>query len=376
MQFHLCSKPCHSCDGTRVSGVAALSSTQAAVPNAGGKDFTVDVHCHVLVPEVETLVADRPEKKAERQLAITTQGSASAHHNFHVMTPSVYPKLIGEQERLADMDTMGIDIQLISPSPTQYYYWADEDLATRIVEVQNRNIAALCARHPDRLIGLGNVALQHPTLAARQLRHAVEVLGLKGVEISSTVSGKELSHPELNIFWETAHELQCIVFLHPLGTSAYNRLDSYYLTNAIGQPFETTVALSHLIFSGTLDRYPGSRLIAAHGGGYLPAYFGRTEHAWKVRPEAGHLKQAPSAYLRQIWFDTVVHEPQVLRHLINVVGVSQVLAGTDYPYDMGHYPVHELLASVEALTAQDKRRILGLNAAKLLDIEPVPTRKP
>lgn len=362
MLFYTCY--CASCLQAPNKEPRITGSTRSKKDNT----LVIDLHCHALIPEVEQLVANRPEKLAEKENAIKTLGAESAKYNVNTMGPAVYPKLVDENQRLHDMSAMGVNIQVISPAPTQYYYWADQELARKIIDVQNTEIAALCNRHPERLMGLGNVSLQHPSLAVEQLRYAIEELGLRGVEISSSVNGRELSDPSFDGFWNLANELECLVFLHPLGTSAFDRLNRYYLTNVIGQPLETTIALSHLIFSGLFDRCPNLKLIAAHGGGYLPSYVGRTDHAWHARPEAKTTKHPPSEYLKKIWFDTVVYNPESIRHLIDNVGVSQVVVGTDYPYDMGHYDIHGLLASVPDLSENDRKLILGENAAQLLKI--------
>ena len=329
---------------------------------------TIDFHCHVLTPKVEALVADAPQKKAERALQIALLGDASVMHNETVMMPPAVRRMTSIDERLADMDAMGVDMQVLSPSPTQYYYWADDGLAEQIVRAQNEHIATHCEGHPKRLRGLGTVSLQNPLLAVDQLRHGVKTLGLQGVEISGSVNGKELANDALAPFWREVAALDCIVFLHPLGTSLGERVASHYLGNIVGQPLETTIALSKMIFSGLFDRHPGMKLIAAHGGGYLPSYIGRSDHGSRVRPEAGGIATLPSEYLKDIWFDTVVYEPAILRHLIDTVGASQLVVGTDYPYDMGAYDVHELLDTVPGITDDERRRILGGNAARLLGL--------
>jgi len=336
------------------------------------RHLTVDFHCHVLTLAAEALVADRPEKRAEPALMLGAVGADSLAHNNAVMLPKAFPKLTRLEDRLADMDTMGVDMQVLSPSPSQYYYWADPDLARQVVRVQNEHIAETCARHPDRLVGLGTLALQHPALAAEQLRDAVKRLGLKGVEISTAVNDFELGARELAPFWSAAEELGAVVFIHPFGTTLGKRLSSHYLSNLIGQPLETTIALSHLIFGGVLDRHPGLKIVAAHGGGYLPSYCGRTNHGHAVRPEAkaGAL-QKPVEYLRRIWFDTLVYEPQGLRHLIDVVGVSQLVVGSDYPFDMGHEDPHGLLAATPGLSDEERAAILGGNARSLLGIDTI-----
>jgi aminocarboxymuconate-semialdehyde decarboxylase len=331
------------------------------------RHLTIDLHCHALTLAVENLVAGRQEKQAEADLSTRSMGHPSVAHNNAVMLPKAFPKLTQIGARLADMDAMGIDVQVISPSPTQYYYWADYELASQLTSVQNEAIAALVGAHPERLAGLATVALQHPQLAAEQLKHAVKALGLRGVEISSSVNGRELSDPALKPFWAAAQELGALIFLHPFGTTLGERVTSYYLVNTIGQPLETTIALSHLIFGGVLDNHPGLKIIAAHGGGYLPTYSGRSDHAFAVRPEAAvNARIKPSEHLKRIWFDSVVYEPAALRTLIDHVGVSQIVVGTDYPFDMGNYDIHGLIAATAGLSEEERAAILGGNAARLI----------
>jgi aminocarboxymuconate-semialdehyde decarboxylase len=355
--LHTCSPGCRHDPSKRRA--RRLSGSSAPI---------IDFHCHVLTPEVEVLVGGTAQKKAERARQVVVTGEASVHHSERVTGPPAARRMTSIDERLADMDAMGVDRQVMSPSPTQYYYWAEEGLAEQLVRAQNERIAELCASHPDRLSGLGTVALQSPSLAVAQLRHCVKTLGLHGVEISSSANGIEVSDETLAPFWQEVAALDCVVFLHPLGTSLGERVNSHYLANIIGQPLETTIALSKMIFSGLFDRHPGLKLIAAHGGGYLPSYAGRIDHGSQVRPEAGGIRKLPSEYLKSIWFDTVVHDPSILRHLVDTVGACQIVVGTDYPFDMGAYDVHELVDSVPGLSEKERIQILGLNAARLLGL--------
>jgi aminocarboxymuconate-semialdehyde decarboxylase len=336
------------------------------------KSVTVDVHCHVLTPDVERLVAGCPDKQAEAAAQLRMYGAESVEYN-RTLFASLTPQLTDVAERLRRMDAMGVDIQVISSSPNQYYYWADVDLAKQIVATQNEHIASVCAAHPDRLRGLGNVALQHSELSVQQLADCVGKFGLRGVEISSAMNGLELSESRFDRFWSKAEELGCLVFIHPLGTSLGERVNRHYLGNIIGQPIETTIALSHLIFGGVLDRYPGLKICAAHGGGYLPSYVGRSDHGFAVRPEAAKIKHKPSEYLKRIYFDSLVYTPEGLRHLIEEVGAAHILLGTDYPFDMGAYEPHKFLAAVPGLTEQEREQILGGNAARLLGFDEVVT---
>jgi aminocarboxymuconate-semialdehyde decarboxylase len=336
----------------------------------GKRVRTVDMHAHILTPAVEKLVAECPQKKAEADLRLRTLGAASLEHNNRVMLPQAGPPLTDLDVRLGDMDRMGVDVQVISPIPTQYYYWADEDLAAQIVTLQNEHVAAACSQHPSRLTGLGTLALQHPKLAVRQLETAVRDLGLRGFELSTAVNDRELSHPSLEPVWAKAVELGCVVFVHPMGCSLGERLAPSYLSNSVGQPVETAVALSHLIFGGVLDRHTGLKVCAAHGGGYLPTYIGRADHAYRERPDAHTMAAPASAYLRRIWFDSLIYSPAALRSLVDQVGAGQVVVGTDYPFDMGHYQVHELIAATPGLTAAEREAILGGTAERLLQVNP------
>ncbi|HEU0183109.1 MAG TPA: amidohydrolase family protein, partial [Agromyces mariniharenae] len=228
----------------------------------------------------------------------------------------------------------------------------------------NHAISEHVAGAPDRLRGLGLVPLQHPQLVVDALEDAVVGHGLAGVELSSFAGDVELSDERLEPFWARAVELDAVVFLHPFGCSLDERLDRYYLSNTVGQPVENAVALSHLIFSGVLDRHPGLTLVAAHGGGYLPTFLGRSDHAWHVRPEAHGCRELPSSYLRRLRFDSLVHAPGALRALVDAAGADRVLLGTDYPFDMGvDDPVDRVREA--GLDAHAEAAILGANAAEL-----------
>ncbi|MEW2018875.1 amidohydrolase family protein [Rhodococcus sp. NPDC076796] len=330
----------------------------------------IDVHAHAIVPEVEAVVAGHPGLAAHRALDALRNGSESQQVSGR-MVASRIPQLTSIDRRIADMDAAGIDVQVVSPSPSQYHYWADRELAEVVTSSANRGIAALVAEEPSRLTGLGLIALQHPDAAVDALDDAVLTCGLAGVEISSFAPGVELSDERLEPFWSRAAHLGAVVFLHPFGCSLDERLDRYYLSNTVGQPVENAVALSHLIFSGVLDRHPGLKVVAAHGGGYLPTYLGRSDHAWRVRPEARRCALPPSDYLGRITFDSLVHGPGALRALIDAVGPQSVVLGSDYPFDMGNEnPVAELRAA--ELSADVTRSILSGNAERL-GLSPAPT---
>ncbi|MFI0515671.1 amidohydrolase family protein [Streptomyces sp. WSLK1-5] len=326
---------------------------------------TVDVHAHLLLPEVEEAVAGEPGLAEARALDARRNGPAALAVSGPMVGARV-PRLTDVTVRLAAMDAQGVDIQLVSPSPSHYHYWAGPELARKVCRLANEGTAAHCAKAPDRLLGLGLVPLQHPDLAVELLDHALEQ-GLKGVEISSHAPGRELSDPAYEPLWTRAEQSGALVLLHPFGCTLDERLDQWYLSNTVGQPTENAVALSHLIFSGVLDRHPDLKLVAAHGGGYLPTHIGRSDHAWRVRPDARGCAREPSSYLKQLYVDSLVHDPQVLRALVAACGADRVLLGSDFPFDMG---TEEPLAALRAadLPDPDFHAVRGANASALLDL--------
>lgn len=355
--------------GHRPGEVPTALPSPRIVGGDGKPLLTIDVHAHAMFPAVEKLTAGRPEREGEVAFRLRTMGQASVDYNAQVMIPDCFPRLTQTALRLRDMDAMGVDIQLVSPSPNQYHYWAPADLAEELVRIQNDALAELCAEAPDRLTPLGAVAMQHPSLAVDQLRHAVHELDFRGVEISSTINGAELSDRRFDPFWAAAEELGALIFLHPMGCSLDERLAPFYLSNHVGQPVEHAVALSHLIFGGVLDRHPGLKIVAAHGGGYLPAHLGRADHAWAQRSDAHSCLHKPSSYLPRLHFDSLVFDARDLALLIERVGIGNVVIGTDYPFDMGHYDIHGLVAALPGLDDAGRAALMSGNLLRLLGLE-------
>jgi predicted TIM-barrel fold metal-dependent hydrolase len=334
-----------------------------AVTPAAGQ--TVDIHAHLDVPAIDGLVRGKPGLAAEQADQLATFGPESIRRNIELASTSYRPLLDDLGSRLAQMDASGIDVHAISVVPTLYHYWADPGLAADIVAAANERIAAAVAGQPARLIGLAAVALQHPELAAGQLRAAHARQGLRGAEISTSVAGRDLSDPALDPFWAAAEELGSFIFIHPWGCSLGSRLATAYLGNIVGNPTETTVALHHLVFGGVLDRFPRLRICAAHGGGYFPHYLGRADHAYRVRAESRTMKRAPSEYLDSLYFDSLVYTDDGLSRLVSIAGPGHVLLGTDYPFDMGVTDPLDRIDRV-GLDAEERAAIAGGNAARLL----------
>jgi aminocarboxymuconate-semialdehyde decarboxylase len=236
-------------------------------------------------------------------------------------------------------------------------------------------LVEFCAANPERFAAFATASLQHPELAAEQVDYAVKTLGFRGVGVGGSVAGEELANPRFHPFWAKCEELGVLVFMHPLGTRELEpsgRLaGSGLLTNTIGNPLETTIALSHLIFEGTLDRFPGLKICAAHGGGFLPSYANRSDAVCRTFPDrVGKLpKKQPTAYLKdgQLFFDTIVFTPEALRHLIAETGPGQIMIGTDYPFPWTSTEV-DLVLDTPGLSEAERVAILGGTAARLLGI--------
>ena len=322
----------------------------------GKRMLTIDVHAHTEVADVWPLIEGH---------------KALAGENPY--DPNPLSRATDVSVRIADMDATGIDMQALSISVGQYFHWAERDLAAKIIQLQNEKLAEVCALHPDRFVALGAVSLQHPDLAASQLEYAVKKLGHRGVMITGSIDGLEIADSQFNPFWAKAEELDVIVFLHPRGFQEGGKRfqGNGRLGNIIGNPLETTVALSHLIFEGTLDRYLGLKLVAAHGGGFLPAYIGRSDHCHSTddRGCRGEEQKKPSDYLQQIYFDSLVYNTQNLKHLIHEAGVSQLVLGTDYPYGMENRNAVAHVLSVPGLNDQEREAILGGTLSRLLKLD-------
>jgi aminocarboxymuconate-semialdehyde decarboxylase len=274
-------------------------------------------------------------------------------------------------ERIRAMDEQGIDVEALSINP--YWYKAERDVAQALIKLQNEKLAELCAAQPDRFVAFATIALQHPDLAVQQLEDGIKKLGLRGVSVGGSVNGLELADPKFHPVWAKAEELGCLVFIHPVGTPDLGKRlgGNGGLTNTIGNPLETTLALSHLIYEGTLDRFPGLKICAAHGGGYLPSYAPRSDAVCVTFPDrcAGvPLKKKPTEYLRRLYYDSIVFTPEALRHLIAEVGVGQIVMGTDYPFPWTKTSVDHILKT-PGLSNTDRRAILGDTASRLLGIK-------
>lgn len=335
---------CSLLDAAHAQPAASTPVRRRQVVVAGRRVKTVDVHAHCVIPEAISLMG--------RKVAPQT--------------------LVVVQDRLRIMDEQGIDVEALSINP--FWYGAERDQVTQLIKIQNEKLAEICAAHPDRFVAFASLALQFPDLAVQQLEEGVTKYGLRGAAIGSSVAGAEFADPKFHPVWAKAQELGVLLFIHPAGVSVLNpRLKGNgVLENVIGNPLDTTIALSHLIFRGTLDHFPGLKLCAAHGGGYLPSYADRSDHGCLTFPERCDpnikLKKKPTEYLKQIYFDSLIFGTEALRHLAAQVGAGQIVMGTDYPFPWQDKSVDHIL-NTPTLSDAQRAAILGDTAVRLLGVK-------
>jgi aminocarboxymuconate-semialdehyde decarboxylase len=360
--------PHHRAAARRSAKVIQRAST-TTVRDAKGKSLRVDIHCHYFNPVVATKVEKL--NPAQYDPLIQFANVLTREVNVKQMRDRG-PKLSTIELRLKDMDRMGIDIQAVSPAPNQTYYWTDPELGAELARGVNDRLAEIVATWPDRFVALGTVPLQSVDLAVAELTRCVKELGLRGVEINPSVRGMDLTDARLGLekFFAKAQELDVVLFMHPIGFTEGGRLSDHYFNNVIGNPMETTIAASHLIFDGVLDRNPKLKVVLPHAGGYLAHYWARMDHAHRARPDCRTvIRKPPSSYLKKMYFDTIAFDPAMLRQMVDQYGAEHILLGTDYPYDMGVDDPLAFIASVPRLKRDERSLIEGGNAARLLKIK-------
>ena len=325
----------------------ATASRRREVKVGGRRVKTIDVHAHCVIPEAYALLGLKVQD--HRGPGIDEVGP----------------------RRMREMDAQGIDMEALSINPA--WYRTERDVVEKVIKIQNEALAGFCAKYPDRFVAFASVALQFPDLAVQQLVDGVKKLGLRGAAVGASVAGDEFSDPKFHPFWAKAEELGVLIFIHPQSTPdlAKRLKGNGWLANTIGNPLDTTIALSHLIFEGTLDRFPGLKICSAHGGGFLPSYAARSDNSLRVAPDMDtgiKLKKKPTEYLKTMYYDTLVFTSEALRHLAAEVGVSQLVIGTDHPIPWQDKAIDHILKA-PGFSDTDRRKMLGETAAKLLKIK-------
>lgn len=323
-------------------GASAWAQGRREIRIGGQRITTVDVHTHTIIPGTMELVG--------------------------ATTPNNNDNLIIGDSRIALMNRWGVDIEILSVNP--FWYSLDVDDARRVIDYQNRGLAAICSRYPDRLVAMTSVALQHPELAAEQLETGIREYGLKGVSLGGHVAEEELGEERFDPFWAAVEAFDVPIWVHPLGVPELARLEGNgFLSNVIGNPLDTTIALAHLIFEGVLDRFPNLKIASAHGGGYIASYKDRFDYGCARAPHlcTRELERKPTDYLRDMYFDSLVFTSESLQHLVTQYSADNLVLGSDYPYTWNDAPVDHVLDTPSLSDAQ-KIAILSGNAMELWGI--------
>ena len=309
--------------------------------------LTIDIHTHIL-PENWPNLKKRYGYGGFLQLDHHQCGCA------RMMIDGKFFREIEEncwcpQARMKECDEHGVHVQVLSTVPVMFNYWAKAEDTHDLSRILNDHIAGVVRDFPHRFIGLGTLPMQDSRLAIRELQRCVKDLGLAGVQIGSHINDWNLSDPHLFDIFAAAEELGAAIFVHPWDMLGKDKMEKYWLPWLVGMPAETSLAICSMIFGGVLERLPNLRIAFAHGGGGFPASFGRIEHGFKVRPDlvAVDNPHNPRKYLKHIYLDTLVHDPNMLRFLIDLMGEERLALGTDYPFPLGELQPGQLIHSMD-----------------------------
>jgi aminocarboxymuconate-semialdehyde decarboxylase len=333
------------------------------------KHSAIDIHTHVDFSGTFDILKKRyTEEEIFERFVVTSVGRYSAELNKKIFG-SIREELRNPEKKIRDMDEKGIGFYLLSSTPFAFFYEIEEELAVELARYENDHLSEMVKKYPDRFAAIATLPMHIPSEALKELERAVKQLGLRGIEIGSHIGKRELGDEAFWPVYEALEALNVPIFIHPHHVAGLDRLQDFYLNNLIGNPLDTTIAATKLIFSGVLEKYPGLKFILAHGGGQFPFIIGRIEHGYEVRPEPKEkIHRPPREFLKNFYFDTITHNPDALRYLIAFAGSDHVLLGSDYPYDMGDPDPVGTVSGLKGIKAADRKKILRENAVSLFGL--------
>lgn len=325
----------------------------------------IDVHAHYF-PQVflELIEKHGPAQGFEYKIV---EGKGPQFKHGHLTTGPVGPKFVDLDARLAAMDEQGVDVHALSLSQPMVY-WAEGALAQRIAETYNDALAQAHQRNPSRFVGLATLPMHEPALASREVERAAKLPGMRGFYIATQIRDRDLSDPAFLPVFESIEASGLPLFLHPVEVIGHQRLAAYYLTNLLGNPFESAIAAAHLIFGGVLDRLPRLVVCLPHSGGAFPWLVGRLNRGWEKRADLKHVQRSPLDYLRRFYYDTVGYSDHVLEYLVRVIGADRVLMGSDYCFPIAYERPVEVVTAHSRIDEEAKRNIVEGNARRLLKL--------
>src|SRR3981081_2541544 len=272
----------------------------------------VDIHAHFFPQEyLDVLAQEGPRFNVEYR---------AAEEGFYIKTETRFQgplpyRIVDLKKRIADMDAQGTTVQAMSLTGPMAH-WGDEDVSHKLSRAWNDAASAAHVQYPARLVGLLTLPMLFPDRAIDELNRASKLPGIRGVYMGTNINHRDLDDPLFEPIFTRIEALDLPVFLHPLAPAVGGkRLQPYSLPNLVAFPFDTTIAASHLIFGGVLDRHPKLQVTLPHAGGVLPTLIGRLDHGWKVIAAAKRSAQTPSAYLRRFTYDMITHSKKLIEHI-------------------------------------------------------------
>ena len=324
----------------------------------------VDIHSHVIPPSVVEAIATDPIGFSAR--IEEEDGMRKVVHDQGYAYP-LFEEFVEPEAKLREMDRRGLDVSVLSPPPPLFYYWAEAEMGVQVARLVNDGIAEYVTMSPERFVGMATVPMQDTEAAVAELERVVSTYRFQAVEIGTSVEGTQLTDPRFRQFLRRASELDVLILAHPYYVGAKQGLEDYYLTNLLGNPYDSTVMIANLMFSGVLDELPAIKLCVAHGGGFAPYQIGRLQHGHRVRPEPKvNTETPPLKLLGRLFFDTITFCPRALRYLIDLVGAEHVVLGTDAPFDMGDEDPLKTVGAIPGVTDEEREAILSKTASELL----------
>ena len=325
--------------------------------------LTIDTHAHYFPESYLKLIADHGQRCGTTVTA-DASGTRFIQVGLLMRTGPITSHFHDLDDRLKTMDRTGVRTHALSLTQPMVY-WADDDLGLRLCVAFNDAVSDAHRRHPERFIGFACLPLQNARLALEELERAAKLPGIRGLYMATAVRDRELSDRSFFPVYERAADLGLPIFLHPMMINN-ERLKQYYLINLLGNPFETAIAASHLIFGGVMDAFPKLEVSLPHAGGALPILRGRLDRGFEIRGECKVIKRPPSEYLKRFTYDTIAYSKAIMGDLVALVGADRIMMGSDYCFDIAYNDPVSIVTGMKSLDEQQRRQILWGNAARLL----------
>ena len=327
---------------------------------------SIDVHSHFFPRAFLDLINKQGDRYSVSCYFENSAGPVIAMNGRNLLP--LEERFIDLEARLQSMDDQGVDMHALSLTMPMVY-WASPDLSRQLSEVFNDACVAAHEQYPNRFVGLAMLPMQEPRLALAELERVADRPAIRGVYMATRIGERELSDPAFFDIYERIEDLGLTIFLHPVAVVDPDRLARFYLTNFIGNPTESAIAASHLIFGEVLDRFPQLSVCLPHAGGSFPFLIGRISHGWSVRQECQHLERSPHEYLRRFHYDTITHSRPALEYLLQLVGADRVVMGSDFCFDMSYEQPVKIVIEHPDLDEEARALVLGGNARRLLQLD-------